>query len=1158
MHHESPKSNSGNPSPRLPSEPYFYVPPGFRPNSLFVGMQRELLELDRKLFDHRREEGTASVLLYGPAGAGKSHVARQYVNKNRVKFDGGIFWITARSIVEMDNDYWQIAQKYVAKDSPDLRLTNDKTVRDFVDVVKMWFEDRSDWLIVFDGVTIETDQEVAELSRYVPNKPHSSLLYISMSDELKSRHRLLNPSTIKVKPLSEADARSMLFQELGLRHPNEAQLNRATRLVKEVSGLPLAINAISHRLVATRERLETYKIQSYSADPKLGGPYRQIMIDLIDRNHVEAWNLIHVLCFWGKHIPVEMIHFGMKSLKLAQVKIKSGESGQKPDINTTYAILIRFALIERNEPDDRGSTSSSRDSFYNPDTIDMLKIHTVVQNFCCDDLKSRGDLPQWLGYAVGVFCLSYDEADFRISRKPQPGLVSDYREYLSHGKYLRGHVLKYLKKSPDLEAVHARLESVMEKIEEEIRKREPGSSQESVKSVDFQPSVFDRTSSTSSSGHSDPKNHLNNRLERPDLSLDGSRYGLADEEAPFESPSSILTNSPTYQLKPGERDPQTHKIAGYQGDGNWGNLHMSVPMEKTPSDVTARPYTPRQESFWPLIRPDRPYSPNNDLGTFRPAPVQAEVDRNLATGSVVRPSYERRGSVSGSSNAINSLTAVHRASPPRSRGGGAIRTTDRLPQPLRSRPTWAEVVAHTSRPSQPTQHLSNGPWGEDMLAPTSGLESERGRPLTARPATATMDQSSRQPEPVTRSRAATESRQTPLGLSKDGSSTLLSRLPHSSPLRQSDSFDPVHAPLAALSRDNSSNELSRSLNSLPQHVYYYYQPPTISGSNPAPLPYESDITIRRPSTTSPRPTYQTPFQPPAYPYSSSLGRRAGPTTSIPKGYYSQPVSRVHSDHSNGSSAATEPPLPHTIHPSPFFNTTLMDSGSTRSRLPNGAPMGKSPKFPSLSPGFRPRTSSSDNAMYDPPLSPYNLAETVSLTQRDIISYPASGPNHAPSHATNIHFSPGPSDYGSPLPPSSAPMSRGSSGAGGFAIDDNNLIEFGHNGEVSFGMMEPLRIEDARRRTREREEQLNSRRGSREIREEERAGWHLDALGILKPSRRESVTLEIRGNPNLPPAATPYPDINRIPTDAAESRAVVDSPPPGENRAPSSRSGNSRK
>ena len=53
------------PTTSKPTEPYFIVPPGFRPNTFFVGLEREYAELDKTLFGKRRHDGSACVLLWG-------------------------------------------------------------------------------------------------------------------------------------------------------------------------------------------------------------------------------------------------------------------------------------------------------------------------------------------------------------------------------------------------------------------------------------------------------------------------------------------------------------------------------------------------------------------------------------------------------------------------------------------------------------------------------------------------------------------------------------------------------------------------------------------------------------------------------------------------------------------------------------------------------------------------------------------------------------------------------------------------------------------------------------------------------------------------------------------------------------------------------------
>jgi hypothetical protein len=460
--------------PAKPTASYFIVPPGFRANTFFVGMEREYQELDQRLFDKRRKDGTACVLLHGQPGGGKSHLARQYVNKNRKKFAGGIFWIMAKSKEERDHAFWNICQKVVVRDSPD--MCNDK--RTFVDMVKAWFESRHGWLMVFDGITLDRDDDATDLQRFIPDSRDSSLIYISRAKNLESKQRLLRPFAIRVASLKEDDARKLLFKELHIDQPKDAEVKKATELVKKVGGLPLAIDAIAHRISDTHEPLAKFRIE-YFADPKIGGTYNKILNDLQKLRQVEAWNLIHVLCFFGQHIPVELVHLGLKSLNHDSIEVKSSDGGGNPDINTTFSILMRYALVERNEPDD-SSMSSSRDSLVGPEPIDVLKIHSVVQKFCLDSLNGMNILPIWMGYAIRLFGYSFHEADVRIKLRPEKGRVSDYREYLTHGQRLWDNSITYKSGAQPLDDVRSYLTPIMDKIAEEIQIREPRSSQESL------------------------------------------------------------------------------------------------------------------------------------------------------------------------------------------------------------------------------------------------------------------------------------------------------------------------------------------------------------------------------------------------------------------------------------------------------------------------------------------------------------------------------------------------------------------------------------------------------------------------------------------------------------------------------------------------------
>lgn len=80
-------------------------------------------------------------------------------------------------------------------------------------------------------------------------------------------------------------------------------------------------------------------MKSFSTNPKLEGTYNQILDDIQRLGHMEAWNLINILAFYGQHVPVEMVHLGVRSLQ--DIPVISSEGIEKPDLNVTLSILIR-------------------------------------------------------------------------------------------------------------------------------------------------------------------------------------------------------------------------------------------------------------------------------------------------------------------------------------------------------------------------------------------------------------------------------------------------------------------------------------------------------------------------------------------------------------------------------------------------------------------------------------------------------------------------------------------------------------------------------------------------------------------------------------------------------------------------------------------------
>ncbi|KAL8705748.1 MAG: hypothetical protein Q9201_001143 [Fulgogasparrea decipioides] len=1030
--------NISEPQPSRPSEPYFIVPPGFRPNTFFVGMDKELLELDRKLFDKGRNDGTACALIHGQPGSGKSHLARQYVHNNRKKFNGGVFWVVSHLKEERYQAFESIFQKAVA---PEAGAKLNLNGHSFVESVKTWFESRQEWLIVFDGVTVETDADVTDLAKFVPDSPNSSLIYVSRQRNLESKQRLLRPHAIRIPALQVDDASKLLFKELRIKRPTKEEIKCGTKLVKQIDCLPLAIDAISHRIADTHEPLARYSMKSFSANPKLEGTYNQILDDLQRLGHMEAWNLINLLAFFGQHIPVEMLHLGIKALQ--DIPVESSEGGGKPDLNTTFGILMRYALLERNEPD--SETSSSRDSLVEPEPIDMLKI-----------LDSRDMLPEWLQYATRMLEHSYHAADFKIQQKKQQARVSDYRYYQVHCKRLHEHALHYESRKQSLAPIRAVLEPLLETIEATVEALEPGSSQESVNRT-YQVSIFDRTTSSSDSAGSIPlaieartPSHRPSPLPLAHETL----WGTDARKPSLESPASIGS----------AREPRIVGHSPYQGfydDFGYESdretpRYASQSMRKNMSESTEQPKkasTENDEDGWQVVPTNRRFRiprVTRDLGSFRPTPARAtraEVDRRSVTGTVGRKD---------ASAAKRALSEVHSRSPPPSRRSLSTNVTSfwqrrPLTSTANSQRTWANVAAGQMH------HPRVQPMPPTPVPPIISPNPPSNRGLV------------RQGNPFS-SLLASEIRPDETDNSVDlGNSAQLSM---KTGYEVSPRTQPYPTPALGT---NTSPSQPRYMNN-----EYLYSPPAVTGPNPSRLPYDniddnSSLSSKRrfpeefrsDGSPTPYPTSIPPQPPSPYPAYETYY----PSSNLPAGYYSQPMSRDQSHQSRISAAETEPlghPLPFVPQDSVAFP---VEPPSPRERFPDGRPLRKSPR--------------SDFAI---PVSSYEVSPHE-MSQ----SLPGVG-----GWAFHNH--------------DSHPLSRSSSGPG-LAIDDSSSHGLGivpFDGQLRFGEHNPISIEEARQRTWEWESRLAGDQSLSRSRERRRPDTH------RTPYPDEG-------------AMRAYPEVNLIPT-----------------------------
>ncbi|KAL9110391.1 MAG: hypothetical protein Q9227_005122 [Pyrenula ochraceoflavens] len=734
----------------------FVTPSDFRRNAVFYGFQIELEQLHKKLnTKEKRNIGPRAVLVHGGPGSGKSHLVREYVWRHRDDYPGGVFWIDARSEELLYQCFWNVAQSAALMTGHNAVIDGWDTFDRFIPAVRSWLEQRDGWLLVFDNLSLDSDEQMMALQPMLPDRVGSHIIYTSVNRTLARKQRLFHPSDVKVHPLSLEDARRLLYEGLDIERPSPQQQKKATEMVKHLDYLPLAIHALSFKLFATGKSIEKYQIGSYKTNSRIAEPYMEIMAALWENSHMEAIHLINLLSLLGHFIPIALIHLGRKGLINFSIEIRSPDQDgrAKRDLDVTIATLIKYGLVERalqpyTSPDRSVSLKNGDNANSEPATmtdsgsglngsigasshsstggIEILRIHTVAQSFCRDELLKDKEKFQWyLCAAVSMFCNSYQNAALIMKQENGGGLVRDFREYECHAAKLHSHFPKNpLKASKGLRQRRHELRVVLRSIKQEIQNRSPNRSSESVR-ITAQASVFDRTSSTSSNGPETP-------MSTPSRT---STWGF-EGAVKHESPTNYRPSQGNELVSYGEDETIFHlsrEDTGYisgMDENVWvesrrvssGNTSNDTgtgdtPQLKSADQITASTSPVLRQIFQAHISS----KPRKDLGEWRPRPSQPSITYSQAKADPTTwnppgsSNLTRRGSfedrfrpISIGSEAEARLAAFHRLNPPAARGG-------RVRSP--SRPRTDDTLL-PNPPSATGVHNENvNPSGLSALAP---------------------------------------------------------------------------------------------------------------------------------------------------------------------------------------------------------------------------------------------------------------------------------------------------------------------------------------------------------------------------------------------------------------------------------------------------------
>ena len=172
---------------------YLYVPLSCRQDSSRPEFAYESEMLNAKLFHKNRRLGTAYTLLFGPGDA--LLLAQYYVDKNRDRFPGGIFWIDGGSGETLNHEWERMARQLMKL--PAMTATSNLQMKE----LRFWFESRHDWVIIFNGMKGFNEVDQHSLRSFLPKSPESSLIFVmgendDLSPDTKrtlQRHGIYDP-----------------------------------------------------------------------------------------------------------------------------------------------------------------------------------------------------------------------------------------------------------------------------------------------------------------------------------------------------------------------------------------------------------------------------------------------------------------------------------------------------------------------------------------------------------------------------------------------------------------------------------------------------------------------------------------------------------------------------------------------------------------------------------------------------------------------------------------------------------------------------------------------------------------------------------------------------------------------------------------------------
>ncbi|KAH8648676.1 hypothetical protein BX600DRAFT_442963 [Xylariales sp. PMI_506] len=240
----------------------------------FIGRTEDLLFLQKVLVESPlspKSSGSATVNIHGPAGIGKTQLAREFAYVNQYSFSA-IFWISASSRQSIEYGLLNIAltlrqqQPHSRAASTALRILADfpsdgepdgDQLRATIRAVMEWFQSgqNSKWLVIYDNLELADDPDIMEL---IPRTTsvHGHCIITSQNPvnwDFVTQYEL--------KEFSPDESYKLLRASTGLSDSSDSDLSELSKVLQYIpQKLSVAASYISSTHIPLREYLRRSRL----------------------------------------------------------------------------------------------------------------------------------------------------------------------------------------------------------------------------------------------------------------------------------------------------------------------------------------------------------------------------------------------------------------------------------------------------------------------------------------------------------------------------------------------------------------------------------------------------------------------------------------------------------------------------------------------------------------------------------------------------------------------------------------------------------------------------------------------------------------------------------------------------------------------------------